>query len=525
MKKKSHPEFVRALKARNLKITVVGTYENCLSRVAVRCDVCGWEWAPVGGSLLRGHGCPKCAGTMRKSHAEFVEELKSRRDDVIIVGPYVKALEKTRFRFLKCGHEWDVTPAHILNGRGCPLCAHSRRGASQRLTMERFLKRLHKIDRNLVVREGGKYVNYTTPIPLRCNACKYEYEVKPGDVLHGGGCPNCHRACTSFPEQFIRHAFVRMLGESEVLSRDKTAAGVELDVCIPALRAAVEPGSWYWHRNLVERDREKRLLCERKGIRLITVYDHYDETAVPFDDCLVTPCDLASRRNMDKLVAVTKTLLGAFGLDSNLAAGEWEAAGTFEFRRLAATLADRRAADAVFGGGFPKRVEHLTGGDAPYLPASSSQHRPNGAFPAAGRAGFRDEAIRLRRPYMAAGPALECHAGLAVDILGQRDDLRMQQVQSFDEPFMREFQPAGTAGASRTPAQGRGRNGPLVIADLAPHPDFIRGPRVFADNLDFIIDPGQLRPEFFGGHPPRIQFGPPPDGREWEYVDLLSGER
>ena len=122
---------MRALKARNLKITVVGTYENCLSRVAVRCDVCGWEWAPVGGSLLRGHGCPKCAGTMRKSHAEFVEELKSRRDDVIIVGPYVKALEKTRFRFLKCGHEWDVTPAHILNGRGCPLCAHSRRGASQ----------------------------------------------------------------------------------------------------------------------------------------------------------------------------------------------------------------------------------------------------------------------------------------------------------------------------------------------------------------------------------------------------------
>lgn len=324
MKKKSHPEFVRALKARNLKITVVGTYENCLSRVAVRCDVCGWEWAPVGGSLLRGHGCPKCAGTMRKSHAEFVEELKSRRDDVIIVGPYVKALEKTRFRFLKCGHEWDVTPAHILNGRGCPLCAHSRRGASQRLTMERFLKRLHKIDRNLVVREGGKYVNYTTPIPLRCNACKYEYEVKPSDVLHGGCCPNCHRACTSFPEQFIRHAFVRMLGESEVLSRDKTAAGVELDVCIPALRAAVEPGSWYWHRNLVERDREKRLLCERKGIRLITVYDHYDETAVPFDDCLVTPCDLASRRNMDKLVAVTKTLFGAFGLDSNLAAGEWE---------------------------------------------------------------------------------------------------------------------------------------------------------------------------------------------------------
>ena len=65
MKKKSHPEFVRALKARNLKITVVGTYENCLSRVAVRCDVCGWEWAPVGGSAR-----PRLS-QVRGNHAEI----------------------------------------------------------------------------------------------------------------------------------------------------------------------------------------------------------------------------------------------------------------------------------------------------------------------------------------------------------------------------------------------------------------------------------------------------------------------
>lgn len=68
MKKKSHPEFVRALKARNLKITVVGTYENCLSRVAVRCDVCGWEWAPVGGSLIIGKTkCDEIKNEMRPS--------------------------------------------------------------------------------------------------------------------------------------------------------------------------------------------------------------------------------------------------------------------------------------------------------------------------------------------------------------------------------------------------------------------------------------------------------------------------
>lgn len=161
-------------------------------------------------------------------------------------------------------------------------------------------------------------------MPLRCNVCQYEYEIKPSDVLNSRGCPNCHRACTSFPEQFIYHAFVHMLGESEVLSRDKTAIGAELDIYIPALKAAVEPGSWYWHKNLVARDLEKQLLCKDRGIRLITVYDHYDAATVPFEDCLVTPCDLAARRNMDRLIEMTRTLFAEFGLDSNLDISEWE---------------------------------------------------------------------------------------------------------------------------------------------------------------------------------------------------------
>ena len=234
---------------------MLGTYERNKSKIAVKCDICGWEWTPIPYSLLKGHGCPKCARVKQKTHAEFVEELQSQRDDVVLIGRYVKALEKAKFRCLKCGHEWNVTPAHILSGRGCPACALSRRGASQRLTMELFLERLHEIDPNLVVRKDVEYRNNRTRMPLRCKACGYEYEITPHDVLHSRGCPNCHRACTSFLEQFIYHSFVRVLGESKVLSRDKTAIGAELDIYIPELKAAIEPGSWYWHKNLVARDK------------------------------------------------------------------------------------------------------------------------------------------------------------------------------------------------------------------------------------------------------------------------------
>lgn len=324
VKKKTHIDFCHELKAQNLKVTVLGTYKDYNSKIDVRCDKCGCEWSPRAGSLLHGHGCPRCAGVKLKSHAEFVKDLKSLRDDVIITGRYVKALEKTKFRFLKCGHECDITPAHVLSGRGCPECGRSQKGASQRLTMEIFLERLHKIDPNLVISEGAMYINNHTLMPLQCNACGYEYQIRPHDVLNQRGCPNCHRSCTSFLEQFIYHSFAHILGESKVMSREKTVIGVELDIYVPDLKVAVDPGSWHWHKNMVAKDWEKHLLCKDKGIKLITIYDHYDDATVPFDNCLVTHCDLVSRRNTDKLIEITKKVLSEFGLNSNLGTSEWE---------------------------------------------------------------------------------------------------------------------------------------------------------------------------------------------------------
>lgn len=130
VKKKSHIEFLHELDALNSEITVLGTYEGNKVKIAVKCDNCCWEWSPTGSSLLRGHGCPRFAGVRQKTHEEFVEDLRSKRDDVIIIIRYEKALKKATFRFLKCGHEREITLAHILSGRGCPECAHSRRGAT-----------------------------------------------------------------------------------------------------------------------------------------------------------------------------------------------------------------------------------------------------------------------------------------------------------------------------------------------------------------------------------------------------------
>jgi hypothetical protein len=95
-------------------------------------------------------------------------------------------------------------------------------------------------------------------------------------------------------EQFIKICFEMALGEDNVLSRDKTAIGMELDIYIPSLKLAIEPGNWSLHKKSLSRDKIKRDRCKEKGIRLITIYDKFPLTEKPpfENDCFVFGDDL-----------------------------------------------------------------------------------------------------------------------------------------------------------------------------------------------------------------------------------------
>ena len=60
----------------------------------MKCKKCGYEWHVVASSLLLGYGCPKCAGTKKKTHDEFVKELSIMKPGIIVKGKYVNAKER-----------------------------------------------------------------------------------------------------------------------------------------------------------------------------------------------------------------------------------------------------------------------------------------------------------------------------------------------------------------------------------------------------------------------------------------------
>ena len=69
---------------------------------------------------------------------------------------------------------------------------------------------------------------------------------------------------------------------------------MELDIYIPSLKIAIEPGNWFLHKKSLKRDETKRDKCKEKGIRLITIYDKFPlSEQIPFEnDCFVFNDDL-----------------------------------------------------------------------------------------------------------------------------------------------------------------------------------------------------------------------------------------
>lgn len=128
---KTHDEFVAEMQRIAPQIEVVGRYGAARTKVACRCRTCGHEWEALPNHLLRGSGCPRCAGTMRSRPEDFAGRVACRHASVELLSDYVNARTRVRCRCLVCGHEWEPYPKGLLQGNGCPACA--RRASTQRL--------------------------------------------------------------------------------------------------------------------------------------------------------------------------------------------------------------------------------------------------------------------------------------------------------------------------------------------------------------------------------------------------------
>lgn len=155
--------------------------------------------------------------TKRKTHKEFVEEMSIINPNIIILGQYISTHCKILCKCKIDGHIWEPTPASLLSGSGCPICASKRRRVKLNKTHEEFV--LEASIKNPTIKILGIYINSSTKILCECTLCGHKWNSLPGNILSGHKCPICtgryHHTHEDFMQKFNS---LNDVGDYEVLS-------------------------------------------------------------------------------------------------------------------------------------------------------------------------------------------------------------------------------------------------------------------------------------------------------------------
>ena len=119
MRKKTHSEYESELFEREIDFFPLEEYSGKDTPILHEC-LKGHIWKARPGHILKGHGCPDCAGNRRKTDAEYKQQLQGR--PLLCVDTYQSDNKVALHKCLKCNHKWKATPSCVLRGTGCPMC-------------------------------------------------------------------------------------------------------------------------------------------------------------------------------------------------------------------------------------------------------------------------------------------------------------------------------------------------------------------------------------------------------------------
>ena len=156
------------------------------TKTLCRCRKCGYQWKVIPNRITQGGGCPKCAGSLKITQAEWQE--RAAHKDFEFLETVRHANNPTLARCFTGQHEWSPRPNRALQGHGCPTCGQVKGSEARRLTDDVWNSRAAKL--NLEWLEPVRAAQ--TKTLCRCRICRHEWKVKPCDVDQGHGCPACN---------------------------------------------------------------------------------------------------------------------------------------------------------------------------------------------------------------------------------------------------------------------------------------------------------------------------------------------
>ena len=257
-------------------------YVNARTKVCIKCTDHGEFWQ-LPFVHIKGHGCSKCTGKYSPTTEEWIalaNEIHNNKYDYSKVR-YENNETKVCIKCPKHGEFWQIPSSH-LSGYGCPTCGVEKVSERCRLSKEEFIKKACKVHSDKYDYSKVEYVNYDTKVRIICPN-HGEFWQSPDNHLHGCGCPKCN---LSHLERSVMNYLDNVGITYDYQKRFKWLGKQSLDFYLPEYKVGIEcQGEQHFFPvdfagkgvewackefdKLIERDKCKKALCEKHGIKLL----------------------------------------------------------------------------------------------------------------------------------------------------------------------------------------------------------------------------------------------------------------
>lgn len=180
--------------------------------------------------------------TRRKTHEEFVKEIKDKYDgEYSVLGTYSKSNIKIKVRHNceKCGnYEMMIIPNNLLRGYSCPVCANQKvvLGINTIWDTDRWM-----VDLGVSEEDAKRYTHSSgQKITVKCPDCGKEKKIRIADVYRRKSISCSCGNGKSYPEKFIYNLLWQLGVDFETEYKSKWAVNKRYDFYLKNSNCIIE---------------------------------------------------------------------------------------------------------------------------------------------------------------------------------------------------------------------------------------------------------------------------------------------
>ena len=229
-------------------IELIEPLHGLFKKTKAKCLVCGYgadgKWTPLPINLLKGKGCPNCAGNAPKDFVTLQEEVKTLgKGEYKLLGTKRDKKDGAWLHLYHkvCGTDYWVRDYSFIAGYRCDHCKNLATGDRCRLSLDEVKEKISQVADHQYRYVRGKYKSNLSKLRVVHKKCGTEFTTTWAMLSRNSGlCPSCN--ASNGEQEVMGYLAERKIGYTYAyrIPNLKDQQNLHFDFWLPQCRVAIE---------------------------------------------------------------------------------------------------------------------------------------------------------------------------------------------------------------------------------------------------------------------------------------------